>query len=417
MLSAQPATRPFSIRRSSMLALLFTLTVLPCLAQEYPLPHELKFLYQAGKPYRMVYEPWAEIQMPGGDRGSNGLGKIVRGKHWEFPMVIAGKDRDACYALVKSAFLSNGWTTVHEWTAGGVLLFLHYNQNGVEAYAVTGSGDPERAGVEMVELAPLPIHLHPHPARSYPRNHQSHVRRLPLPQASARLQIQKQRVGPRSLLGHPQRRLQAELIAPGSIDKTYIQSDGLSNTLFRAAYHDALTKNGWTIVDERMGSDVLISAHYAQNGRNVWAALHKNNEGYDIRIADAGTATKDLSTDLAKNCHVAVYGILFDFNKSTLQPASDAVLQQILALLTKNAALNLEIQGHTDNVGGDAYNQTLSEARAHAVVAWLSQQGIPTARLTAKGYGRTVPIADNKTDEGRAKNRRVEIADPRCTAK
>ncbi|MDR3774003.1 MAG: OmpA family protein, partial [Terracidiphilus sp.] len=66
--------------------------------------------------------------------------------------------------------------------------------------------------------------------------------------------------------------------------------------------------------------------------------------------------------------------------------------------------------------GNDAYNQTLSEARAHAVVAWLTQHGIAAARLTAKGYGKTKPVADNATDAGRAKNRRVEIADPRCTA-
>ena len=210
---------------------------------------------------------------------------------------------------------------------------------------------------------------------------------------------------------------QPELVAPGSTIKAYIQPDGLSNSLFHVSYRDALIKAGWAIVDDRMGSDVALSAHYTQNGRNVWASLHKNNDGYDIRIADAGTATKDLSTDLAKNCHVAVYGILFDFNKSTLQPVSDAVLQQILGLLTRNPALNLEIQGHTDNIGADDYNQKLSEARAHAVVVWLSQKGIPATRLSAKGYGRAVPIADNKTDEGRAKNRRVEIANPSCSPK
>ena len=212
-------------------------------------------------------------------------------------------------------------------------------------------------------------------------------------------------------------RVKVKLVAPGFIIKFYIQPDGLSNSMFHVLYHDALTKAGWTIVDERMGADAAMSAHYTQNGRNIWASLHKNNDGYDIRVADAGAATRDLSSDLARNCHVAVYGVLFDFNKSTLQPASDPVLQQINSLLKKNATLKLEIQGHTDNVGGDAYNQTLSEARARAVVAWLTQRGVAASRLTAKGYGKIVPIADNRTDEGRAKNRRVEIADPRCTAK
>jgi len=83
----------------------------------------------------------------------------------------------------------------------------------------------------------------------------------------------------------------------------------------------------------------------------------------------------------------------------------------------KNPTQKIEVQGHTDNVGGDAYNQTLSEARAQgyrhlAHTAWDS----PANGLTAKGFGKTKPIADNATDAGRAKNRRVEIADPNCAA-
>jgi OmpA-OmpF porin, OOP family len=64
--------------------------------------------------------------------------------------------------------------------------------------------------------------------------------------------------------------------------------------------------------------------------------------------------------------------------------------------------------------GTDAYNQTLSEARAKSVMTWLTQHGVAAARMTSKGYGKTMPVADNATDEGRIKNRRVEIADPRC---
>jgi outer membrane protein OmpA-like peptidoglycan-associated protein len=92
------------------------------------------------------------------------------------------------------------------------------------------------------------------------------------------------------------------------------------------------------------------------------------------------------------------------------------VLQQILDLLKKNPTQKIEIQGHTDNVGGDAYNQTLSEARAKSIVTWLTQRGIAGDRLTAKGFGKTRPVADNATDAGRAKNRRIEIADPNCVA-
>jgi len=162
-----------------------------------------------------------------------------------------------------------------------------------------------------------------------------------------------------------------------------------------------------------MGADALILAHYAKNGRNIWASLHNNGDGYDITIAGNG-GVDQMKANLAKACHVALYGVLFDFNKATLQAASDGPLRQVLGILNADKALKLEVQGHTDNVGTPAYNQTLSEARARSVMAWLTQHGVAADRLTAKGYGLTMPVADNKNDEGRAKNRRVEIADPRC---
>jgi OOP family OmpA-OmpF porin len=108
---------------------------------------------------------------------------------------------------------------------------------------------------------------------------------------------------------------------------------------------------------------------------------------------------------------------VFDFNKSTLKPESDAVLQQVLTLLQKTPALKLEVQGHTDNVGDDAYNQTLSEARAKSVMAWQTAHGIGPERLSFKGFGKTMPVATNDTDEGRAKNRRVEVANLSCKGK
>jgi outer membrane protein OmpA-like peptidoglycan-associated protein len=98
-----------------------------------------------------------------------------------------------------------------------------------------------------------------------------------------------------------------------------------------------------------------------------------NVDGIQIRVADPGA--KDLGKALSADCHVALIGLLFDFNKATLQAASEPVLQQVLALLKKDTSLKVEVQGHTDNVGTDAYNQTLSEARATAVVAWLTQHG------------------------------------------
>jgi outer membrane protein OmpA-like peptidoglycan-associated protein len=99
----------------------------------------------------------------------------------------------------------------------------------------------------------------------------------------------------------------------------------------------------------------------------------------------------------------------FDFDKADIKPESKPIIDQIVKLLTANAGLKLTVEGHTDNVGNPAYNQRLSEARAKSVVAALTTQGIDSRRLNAVSYGQTRPIADNGTDEGRAKNRRVEL--------
>jgi outer membrane protein OmpA-like peptidoglycan-associated protein len=203
-----------------------------------------------------------------------------------------------------------------------------------------------------------------------------------------------------------------EMVASGSLRRSY--APPISNALFLAVYKPALVKAGWEILDESNGGDASLLVHYTKNGRNIWAYLHNDANGYSIDVADLGAA--DLASDLKKSCHVALYGVLFDFNKSTLRPESAPVLQKVAGLLAKDAPLRLEVQGHTDNVGSDAYNQTLSEARARAVVDWLTKHGTAPGRLTSKGYGKTMPVADNNTDEGRARNRRVEIANLECTA-
>ncbi|MDE0856552.1 MAG: OmpA family protein, partial [Nevskia sp.] len=103
-------------------------------------------------------------------------------------------------------------------------------------------------------------------------------------------------------------------------------------------------------------------------------------------------------------------GVFFDFNKDTLKPESESTLRSALAAIKGTPALAIEVQGHTDNVGGDDYNMKLSDARANTVMRWLVANGIPAAQLSAKGYGKTRPVASNDTDDGRARNRRVELA-------
>ena len=121
-------------------------------------------------------------------------------------------------------------------------------------------------------------------------------------------------------------------------------------------------------------------------------------------------AASEMAKAIDQTGKVALYGILFDFDKAEIKPESKSQLDEIAALLKTNANLKLLVVGHTDNQGGVAYNLELSKRRADAVVAALEQQyTIAAARLMAKGMGSSVPVASNDSDGGRAKNRRVEL--------
>ncbi len=102
--------------------------------------------------------------------------------------------------------------------------------------------------------------------------------------------------------------------------------------------------------------------------------------------------------------------ILFAFNKADLKAESLPVLDQVVEYLLANPGVNMEIQGHTDNVGTPAYNMRLSEKRAASVQQYLAGRGVPAERLRTKGFGLTRPIAPGNTDDDRARNRRVEFA-------
>ena len=105
---------------------------------------------------------------------------------------------------------------------------------------------------------------------------------------------------------------------------------------------------------------------------------------------------------------LALY-INFDTGKATIKPDSDQTLDSAAAALKAAPNLKIEVAGHTDNVGSSQANEKLSDERAKAVMAALVKRGITANRLTAKGYGQSSPVADNRTEEGRAKNRRVEL--------
>jgi OOP family OmpA-OmpF porin len=186
--------------------------------------------------------------------------------------------------------------------------------------------------------------------------------------------------------------------------------EGTSEIQVFRNFQNALKTAGFAI--DYANSPQQLVAHKG----NTWIFIDNRGDYYNQTIittkemqqevtADAST----LSDEISKSGHVAVYGIHFDTGKATILPDSENTLAEIVKLLQQNGDLKLRVEGHTDNQGNATANQALSERRAQAVVAWLSAHGIEASRLSAKGMGQTKPVADNGAEEGRAKNRRVEL--------
>ncbi|MEI6900781.1 MAG: OmpA family protein, partial [Bacteroidota bacterium] len=119
-------------------------------------------------------------------------------------------------------------------------------------------------------------------------------------------------------------------------------------------------------------------------------------------------ATVDLEIKpIELNKSYRINDIYFDINKSDLSHESMAVLDQLLEFMNENQKIRIQVQGHTDNVGRDADNLKLSENRARSVFDYLVEKGVSKERMTYRGFGKTIPVANNETEDGRAKNRRT----------
>lgn len=199
-------------------------------------------------------------------------------------------------------------------------------------------------------------------------------------------------------------------------------------TYIKAVVKDAVTKKllnaDYSIIDLESKQEIykgntptgsfFVSVELGKND-----ALQIQKEGYlfysqNINLKEITTQAKPyemevLLVPIASNNKITLNNVFFDFDKSELQPESFVELDKLADLLKKNATVKIEIGGHTDNKGDTKYNQTLSQKRAESVVNYLVQKGIDKARLSAKGYGETQPVAPNDTEENKAKNRRTEV--------
>lgn len=194
--------------------------------------------------------------------------------------------------------------------------------------------------------------------------------------------------------------------------------------------HVIATGDLYMLFGEKQAEQRYLAARLARQEGDVYAALYATKDtgggpdkGRAIVQLDVVEIepmeqrmvvleASDMESGLATEGSVALYGILFDFDKATMRPDSKAQLDEIGALLTDRPALEILVVGHTDSQGALAYNLDLSERRAASVVeALIADYGIDPDRLTPVGVGMAAPVATNRTEEGRAENRRVELVE------
>jgi OOP family OmpA-OmpF porin len=180
----------------------------------------------------------------------------------------------------------------------------------------------------------------------------------------------------------------------------------------RRNFSNALKSIGGTVIYE---SDRYLCGNLIKNNREIWMSVEGYNDGWEYRLliieieemVQEVTAS-DMLDALNRDGFMALY-INFDTGKHNIKPESQPIIDQIAQLMKDNPELKLSVEGHTDSVGTPQNNKVLSENRAKAVMNAVVSSGVDASRLTAVGWGQEKPIADNRAEEGRAKNRRVEI--------
>jgi len=187
-------------------------------------------------------------------------------------------------------------------------------------------------------------------------------------------------------------------------------------------YTNAIKKLGGTVEKENVEGYAYMKLQ--KDNAEIWVHIETSVltdiNPYQLNIIQKGEMIQDVvanpevsevfAKEIDEKGKVVIYGIHFDTDKSEVKPESEAALKEVSKLLSQNSSLKLYIVGHTDNVGELDYNMKLSQARAESVIKELtSKYGVALDRVKPYGVGPLSPVASNKTEEGRAKNRRVEL--------
>lgn len=377
-----------------------------------PLPPGLAF----ASPESLAFEERGEAEF----WMKEGVTETRQGRHWRGYLAFAsGANPGAAAtwaawrpALEKSGFKQGGNDGATTWTLKRV-------DGGVESWLKVALGDYQDPLLELIEIttaAPTFAIVPPaaQPERFGAQEDFPFLGHLP----GMRL---VQSVAVAEPLDVTVTGVDAETVFAGTshVVKSYAADPALSRLQFAELYGAALEKAGWKVRPRAPGSaagEGALIASYSKNGRSIWASLRRSSpdsdQGATLAVADLGA--ENWAAKLARDCRLPLYGVHFDFGKATLRSESEVELERARSLLASEAALAVTVEGHTDAVGSDEANVALSEARARAVMQWLTAHGIPAARLAAKGWGEARPVSTNDTDAGRSLNRRVELRRTGC---
>jgi outer membrane protein OmpA-like peptidoglycan-associated protein len=152
-----------------------------------------------------------------------------------------------------------------------------------------------------------------------------------------------------------------------------------------------------------------VADGYDENSVPVDLIAGQNGDA-EIRLHRHHEDTAALEKQLAQTGSATIYGIHFDTDSAKLRPDSMPALNAVLGLINNHPGSQWVIAGHTDNQGNADYNRALSKNRSASVIAWLKDHGVNSNQLDSQGFGASRPVADNTTPNGRALNRRVEVA-------